>query len=62
MDKNEISQRIKDTIVYTFKNPFDAGVAVSFYVIGAAAGICCVLAALGLSYSMVVPFFQGVGL
>ena len=60
MNKEEIAQKLKDAIVYTFKNPFDAGVAVSLYIIGAAAGICCILAAGGLAVSMIGPLLHGV--
>ena len=60
MNKEEITQKIKDSIVYTFKHPFDAGVAVSLYIIGASAGLCCVIAAIGLAVSMIDPFLQGV--
>jgi len=60
MNKEEITQKLKDSIFYTFKHPFDAGVAVSLYIIGVSAGICCVIAAIGLAMSMIDPFLQGV--
>ena len=60
MNKAEIKKILKDNIIYTFKHPFDASVAVSLYIIGAAAGACCVLAAVGLAMSMVNPFLHGI--
>jgi hypothetical protein len=60
MNKDEIAKKLKDGIVYTFTNPFDAGVTVALYIIGASAGICCVLASGGLALSMIKPFLEGI--
>ena len=55
MDKETITQKLKENIIYGFKNPFDAGVSIALYIVGVTAGVWCVLAALGLAMSMIGP-------
>ena len=62
MNKTEITEKLKEAIVYTFKNPFDTGVAIALYIIGAAAGAFCVLAAIAMAMSMIGPLFQGMSI
>mgnify|MGYP003629698138 FL=1 len=43
MDKETITQKLKENIIYGFKNPFDAGVSIALYIVGVTAGVWCAL-------------------